>query len=511
MAKQFICTGDYPVVETKAGKLRGFQLGTTFHFYGVQYAQAKRWQQPEPVDPWEGIKDATNYGYICYPGSPDSPNGDLMVPHRFWPKSEHCQNLNIWTQSLDKDAKKPVMVWIHGGGYASGSSIEMVAFDGVNISEFGDVVLVSINHRLNIFGYLDVSEYGEEYKNSGNCGMADLVAALQWIQDNIAGFGGDPGNVTIFGQSGGGGKVSTLMQIPAADGLFHKVIVQSGIRAVAERKVEKSFSDAIFEGIKKLSGATTFEELLEMPAEDLVDYMEQVGKMGINTFGWGPIVNDYLVGHALETGFTENGKNIIMMIGSNIAEFGFMSPPNKHEYTEEERLEYVQKAFPGQDVGPMLELFKKAWGDRNIIDAVFVDDGYRPATLEYLDRRVAEGCAPTYNYLFAFEFPYDGGKAAWHCAEIPFAFRNTDKVYICQKPGVTDRLENQMSAAWVNFARTGNPNNEYLPVEWPEWQAGNGSTFVFDEECQVKTEYDRELSACHKAMKFVPVVPKMNF
>ncbi len=515
MAQEFICTSTEPVVQTKEGKLRGFKLGSTYHFYGVKYAECKRWQQPLPVEPWDGIKDALSYGYITYPASPDSPNGDLMVPHRFWPKSEDCLNLNIWTQSIDKNAKKPVMVWMHGGGYASGSAIEMVAYDGRNMSEFGDIVFVSINHRLNILGFLDVSPYGEEYKNSANCGMADLVAALQWIHDNIEGFGGDPGNVTIFGQSGGGGKVSTLMQIPAADGLYHKVIVESGLRAVAERKVDASFSPAIIKAIMKHAGTDKFEDLLAMSPEELLKWVDvitpELAEQGISTRNWGPFVNDWFVGHALEDGFTEYGKTVPMMLGSNIAEFGFAAPANKYGYTEEEREEYVKAAFPDGGAEKLMELFRKAWPNKNIIDSIYVDDGYRPSTLEYMDLRVKSGCAPTYNYVFAFEFPYDGGKSAWHCSEIPFAFRNTDKVAICNKPGVSELLENQMSAAWVNFARTGNPNNEYLPVEWPEWKEGAGASMIFDEKCEVKVDFDRELSAYHKTLKFVPVVPKMNF
>ena len=152
MEKEFICSTTEPIVQTVAGKIRGFQLGSTYTFYGIKYANAKRWQMPTPVAPWEGVKDALSYGYIAPMPTPDSPMGDLMVPHRFWPQNEDCQYLNVWTQSLSKDAKKPVLFWIHGGGFSSGSSIEMVAYDGNNLSEFGDVVVVSLNHRLNLLG-----------------------------------------------------------------------------------------------------------------------------------------------------------------------------------------------------------------------------------------------------------------------------------------------------------------------------------------------------------------------
>ena len=218
MGDYFVCSKTDPVVETKAGKVRGFRLNTTYAFHGINYAEAVRFQMPQPVKPWKGIKNALAYGYVCPLLKQDEPNMEVLVPHRYWPQDEHCQNLNVWTQSLDPGAKKPVMVWLHGGGFSAGSAIEHVAYEGDHLSEFGDVVVVSVNHRLNILGYLDLSPFGEKYKNSANAGNADMVAALQWVHDNIAAFGGDPENVTIFGQSGGGMKVATLMNTPAADG-----------------------------------------------------------------------------------------------------------------------------------------------------------------------------------------------------------------------------------------------------------------------------------------------------
>lgn len=145
-----------------------------------------------------------------------------MVPHMYWSEKEDCQNLNIWTPSIRDGRKRPVMVWLHGGGFSSGSSIEQLAYDGENLSRAGDVVVVSVNHRLNVLGYLDLSPFGEKYRDSANAGNLDLIAALEWIWDNIEGFGGDPENVTLFGQSGGGVKVWSLLQMPEADGLFHK-------------------------------------------------------------------------------------------------------------------------------------------------------------------------------------------------------------------------------------------------------------------------------------------------
>ena len=229
MGDCFYCSKAEPVVQTKAGKIRGFKMNSTYTFHGIKYADADRFQMPREVKPWKGIKNALAYGYVCPMLMQDHPLMEVMIPHRYWPMDENCQYLNIWTQSLDPEAKKPVMVWLHGGGFFAGSSIEQVAYEGDHLSEYGDVVVVSLNHRLNILGYLDLSAYGEKYYNSANVGNADMVAALHWIQDNIAGFGGDPGNVTLFGQSGGGVKVWSLLQMPEADGLFHKGIIESGV------------------------------------------------------------------------------------------------------------------------------------------------------------------------------------------------------------------------------------------------------------------------------------------
>jgi para-nitrobenzyl esterase len=218
-----------PVVAVKGGNLRGFRDGKTITFLGIPYADADRFEQPKPVQPWEGIKSAQAWGPVCPIPAMTMPGVDEFVfPHRYWVENEHCQVLNIWTQSTAPSVKKPVMVWMHGGQFINGSSMESYAYEGKNLSEFGDVVVVSVNHRLNILGTLDLSAYGSEYANSRQTGMADLVAALEWVHENIDSFGGDPGNVTIFGQSGGGSKVVRLMHMPAAKGLFHKVIAQSG-------------------------------------------------------------------------------------------------------------------------------------------------------------------------------------------------------------------------------------------------------------------------------------------
>lgn len=257
---------DVPVLETTSGKLKGCFYDGTYIFKGVPYAYADRFQMPVPSE-WTGVKDATSYGYVCPLMTQDKPTAELLVPHRYWPMDEHCQNLNIWTTALDREAKKPVIVWFHGGGYAAGSSIEQVAYDGRNMCVEGDAVVVSVNHRLNILGYLDLSPFGQKYENSGNAGHADMVAALQWIHNNIALFGGNPENVTIFGQSGGGMKVADLMQIPAADGLFHKELIMSGVSDASmmpscQGNGEKIKGEAVFTDFFRHQLSAHFKEVI---------------------------------------------------------------------------------------------------------------------------------------------------------------------------------------------------------------------------------------------------------
>ncbi len=503
----FICTSTEPVVETKAGKIRGFKFDSTYHFYGIDYGKAKRFEQPEPVEPWEGVKDALSYGYITYPFQPDSPNGDLMVPHRFWPKSEDCLNLNIWTPSIDKNAKKAVMVWLHGGGFAAGSAIEMVAYDGKNLSEYGDVVVVSVNHRLNVFGFLDVSEFGEKYANSQNAGIADLVLAMHWIHDNIANFGGDPENVTIHGQSGGGSKVMTLMQVAEADGTFQRAIIQSGSSPSLDLiswKSTKRFADRMFE---KLGVEPNIETLLEMPAEDLLKLAQEANPKEF--IQWGPIENGYF-DRPLISGATEHAKTISLMVGTCFGEFSTfgLNVPNRANMTKEEKEAVVFEKFGEEKGRKLLDLFYKAYPGHDALDAIVLDDNIRTTSRMILDQRANDGLKETYGYMLGYTFPFDGGKAAWHCAEIPFVFHNIDKVPICNEAGIGEKLQNEICTAWVNFAKTGNPNNEYLP-KWEPYEKGHEVTMVFDRESEPRVDYDRELVEYHKELKYAYEHPDM--
>ncbi len=222
-----------------------------FTFKGIPYATSERFTAPQKPAPWSVTRSSMSYGPVC-PTDPTTTVNDAFefaFNHNLGYANEHCQTLNVWTQKLNDGKKRPVMVWLHGGGFTAGSSIELPSYDGENLAKKGDVVLVSINHRLNILGFLDLSAYGDKYKNSGNAGLADIVAALQWVKQNIDQFGGDPDNVTIFGQSGGGGKVTCMMNTPVAKGLFHKAIVESGsyVTSFTEKAVSQRLAAALMQ------------------------------------------------------------------------------------------------------------------------------------------------------------------------------------------------------------------------------------------------------------------------
>lgn len=497
MARKFFCG---PIVETNAGKLRGFELDGVYHFYGIKYAEAKRWQQPTPVEPWQGVKDALDYGYVSPLLSPNYPHMDLFIPHRFWPESEDCLNLNVWTKTTDRNAKKPVMVWFHGGGYAAGSSIEMVAYDGVNLVEYGDVVVVTVNHRLNIFGYFDLSSYDEKYWNSGNAGNADLVASLQWVHDNIEAFGGDPDNVTIFGQSGGGGKVINMYMTPAADKLFARGIMMSG-GAGAPRNTERHDRE-IAEMLMKRLDVKSVEELEAVPTEDLIyafrkiePELKEKGWSGIGL--WRPVANDWYLGHPYEVGYSESASKKPLMVGSVIAEFGaFMGNiPNKDEIPVEERRNILAEQFGEEKADELIQLFKEVYPDKN--ELILSCMSNRTGLMEFVDHRSKNAEAPVYAYLFAYDFPINGGTPAWHCADIPFAFHNTDKVAICNRDdGSTDRLEKAYSGAYIAFAKNGNPNDEGL-AEWPAYTENCKATMLFDSDSRPMIDEDTELQKAH--------------
>ena len=496
MPKAFYVTPDAPVVETPKGKLRGFHFDGVDHFFGIRYAKAKRFQMPEPVEAWEGVKDALSYGVICPVLSEPAPSNEIMIPHRFWPASEHCQYLNIWTPDCDPEKKRPVLFWIHGGGYSAGSSIEQEAYDGFNLARDYDVVVVSVNHRLNAFGYLDLSSFGEKYWNSVNVGMADLVEALRWVRDNIACFGGDPENVTIFGQSGGGGKVTILGQIPEADGLFHRAVVMSGVIPAGDLDGNCDPRELVLEILRILRlEPEDVEKLEKVPVPQFIwavnraaRFLEKQGKR----VGWGPRPNAYYLCDPLVGDFTPASLKVPTLVGSVLAEFCFFMPmENRDALSESQREARVIETY-GEEGGPrVLEAFRRAYPGKNVVYATGLDTMFLPDTLRYVKKKASEASAPVYNYLFAKVFDYNGGMAAWHCSDIPYFFHNGEKIPVCQQKNV-ETLDRVMSGALVAFARTGDPNTPGLP-HWERCTGEKTVTMVFDDDCRSAEGLNEEL------------------
>ena len=503
MARKFVCTNDYPVAQTVYGRLKGFELDGIITFHGIKYADAARFQMPTPPAKWDGVKDATSYGPIAPTYGSPIPSGELLIPPRFWPVSEHCQYLNIWTQSLDPSAKKPVLVWFHGGGFADGSSIEQVAYEGDELCKTGDVVVVTVGHRLNILGFLDMSSFDGKYKNSVNAGMADIVASLEWVHENISAFGGDPDNVTIFGQSGGGGKVAALLQIPQADGLYHKAMMMSG-GCGSHDNSSQDHRPLIEEMLNILSlSPEEYERLETVPYTVLMKAYNRAARKLDKPQLWGPVRNDWYLGHPFQAGFSDYAKRVPTIASSVISEFSSFGGTAgvSLDSPEEEKLAYIDQFYSGHG-DEILALFRKAYPNTDILISTQLDFWCRPSILKYMDARAAAAPeAPAYTYQLALVFDVNGGMPAWHCSDIPFVFHNTCRVGNANIENVSDTLEQHMTGMLIAFARTGNPNHEGLPL-WKPYSAREKVTMVFDRQTGPRVNLDQDLLA--KAMEYGP-------
>ncbi len=316
------------VTNTESGKVKGYIHNGIYTYKGIPYGKADRFMTPEKPTPWKDVRSSMSYGPVC-PTDPTTTVNDVFefpFNHDLGYNNEHCQVLNVWTRNLNDGKKRPVMVWFHGGGFTAGSSIELPSYDGENLARKGDVVVVTVNHRLNVLGFLDLSAYGDKYKGSGNVGLLDLVASLQWVKQNIANFGGDPDNVTIFGQSGGGGKVTCLMNSPVAKGLFQKAIVESGsyITSFTEKSVSQRVAAATLEELKipdsKVDSLQKipYDVLNEAGKKAMRKVAEQLRKEGkpANT-GWNAVLDgDFLPYQPADPAAMEIAKNVPLLVGT---------------------------------------------------------------------------------------------------------------------------------------------------------------------------------------------------
>ncbi len=495
LTKQAICNPDDPVVKTPDGKLRGVIVDDTYIFRGIKYADAIRFHEPTQVKPWDGIKEAIIYGPVCPEINTVQPDDNYNVPHVFYPQDEDCQYLNVWTQKInDETAKRPVLLWLHGGGMATGSGIEHFAYDGENMSRFGNVVVVTLNHRLNILGFFDLSKYGEQYKHSGNVGMLDIVEALRWIKRNIASFGGDPDNVTIFGQSGGGGKVATLLQMPPADGLFHRAVIQSGVmkEPPGGRPAPKDNSGLILDAL-----GITPDRIEEIEKVPYYKFQQIIPKLGPGAgMGFGPHKDgEVYLGSIFESGICEHAKTVPVLVGNVTGEFFqnyvFTIDDGRKNTWSPEKAEKIIRSVLGDAADEGMKLQKAAYPTHKVQDILFTDRQFRSGTIAYLQARAAAGCKNTYGFMFAMEQPMYGGTLPWHNAEIPYVFHNADYIEPSYLPGVTEKVQDIVCGAWCNFAEKGDPNVVGAP-DWQPYTNERHSMMYFDEESVERPADDEE-------------------
>jgi para-nitrobenzyl esterase len=499
------------VTNTESGKVRGYTHNGITIYKGIPYAQAARFMPPTKPKSWEGVRSSTTYGAVCPiidPTTSVQDEGEFVFHHDWGFPNEDCLVLNVWTPSITDGKKRPVMFWIHGGGFTNGSSQELPSYEGENLSKKGDVVVVSINHRLNVLGFLDLSAYGEKYKASANLSMLDMKAALEWVKNNAANFGGDPNNVTIFGQSGGGAKVNTLMAMPSAKGLFHKGINQSGSfrtamlektetqRIAAEVLTALNLQPEQVDSIQKIPYwqlAAASKKALKIVADKMKAEGKPVIGFGLN---WGPSRDGETLPYQLfsKEAF-ELSKNIPLLVGTTKNEFAPFSNMALGGSTAEQINEAIKKKY-AEKSDAYIAAVKKAYPlDTKPLDLLDVDATFRPgAIIQANEKSALVGGAPVYMYLFTWQSPTADGKyKALHCMELPFMFSNIAR---CEEMtgGKPDAyiLADKMSQAWINFARAGNPNHKGLPL-WAAYTPQNTTTMFFDKVCIAKPQHDKEL------------------
>jgi para-nitrobenzyl esterase len=476
-----------PVVSTVSGDVSGIMQEGSMAYLGIPYAKVERCMPPLPVDKWEGVRACDHWG----PQVMQQTWGRELSEDEMSEKNS-CV-LNVWTTDLK--AKKPVMLWLHGGGFDSGTS----AWNpGMRLAH-KDVVVVSINHRLNILGFLDLSAVSEKYKYSGNVGMLDVVQALEWIRDNITRFGGDPTNVTVFGESGGGGKVGTLMCMPKAKGLFHKAIIMSGtILNVNNHEMTQQLGKAV---LKELGiSEKDVDKIKDIPYQQLYDAGQKAMAASIGTrkpgtpmmWGFGPTPDgEVLLQQPFQPAFAKLSDGMPVLMGTTFNELQRLQYDK--EMTLEQAKEQLQKTF-GDETEAYVKAFAKAYPQFVPQDLVSIDWLFRPKTIITADERTSTLKTPLYMYMFTWRSPVNKGSVHGH--ELKFCFNTLHhSPNELPQPTAEDlKLADTMSSVWAQFAHNGNPNIEGLPA-WKPYTAQNGEMMVLDYKCGIRNNPDRELEA----------------
>jgi len=508
---------DIAIAPTEYGKVQGFILNDIFQFRGIPYgastAGRNRFMPPQKPEPWDGIYPAVWWGN----SAPQIMDGryanawSSFADHwNYDDVSEDCLKLNVWTPSISDDVKRPVLVWLHGGGYTNGNGIEQDGYMGENLSKKGNIVFVSINHRLGPIGFTDLSGVGgEKYASSGNVGALDMVAALEWVHNNISNFGGDPGNVTIMGQSGGGAKVCVLLNMPRAKGLIHKAVPLSGNTIQA---LDQEYSRGLGAYVLKEAGLKTSEvdKLQEIPWKDYIlianraaqKYAVDNPRTGMMRGGFGPVGDGVNLPEGQFFADPEGLSSDVPMIISSTFEEISMSRTNPalEEISADsaKALLAVRAGFSsgfGDKAGEVYDAYAKVFPDARPIEIVALAGSNRKNVINTANAKVAQK-APVYVDWFGWQPPlFNGRMRAFHCLDICFWFYNTDLMLTHTGGGARPRaLSDKMSGALLQFMKTGDPNGGGLP-EWPPYTVENGETMILDDVCVVKNDPDREARA----------------
>ncbi|HZD05907.1 MAG TPA: carboxylesterase family protein [Longimicrobiales bacterium] len=504
------------VMETEAGKVRGYLNDGVYVFKGIPYgattAGENRFLPPRKPTPWTDVRPALAWGPTAphYPGSGWRNNESQFLYD--WDEGypgEDMLGINVWTPGLRDGGRRPVLLWLHGGGWTFGSSHELPMLEGQNLAGRHDVVYASVNHRLNVFGFLDLSRIaGERYAHSGNASMLDLVLALEWVRDNIETFGGDPGNVTIFGQSGGGFKVGTLMAMPAARGLFHRAVMHSGpVLRVGTPDESERLALALLDDlglgrgeVRRLAGVP-MEELLAAGARAERAMREAArGEPGAGASPprWRPVVDgDVLPRHPFDPTAPGISADVPLLIGCTFHEFANgIGDPDAQLLTMDGLRGRLQPRFGAGSDAVIAAAQAAVPGARpfELWGVIQTAGGFRAGTVTVGDRKAALNAAPVYMYWFGWKTKVlDGRPLAFHCQDLPFWFDHVDR---CRRQtGGTPQaheLADKMSRALVAFARTGDPNHRGIP-RWRPYTAADGETMVWDDDVVVRGDPDGEL------------------
>jgi para-nitrobenzyl esterase len=487
---------DTAVVDTASGKLRGKVIDDVSVFKGIPYgdstAGAGRFMPPRPVKAWSGVRDAFDFG-----DSTMQPKGADVAwwewIHDSRPRGEDCLVLNVFTPEATSARKRPVMFYLHGGGFNTGSA-SSPGVDGTQLAKHGDVVVVSINHRLNVFGFLYLADRASgQFAGNGNVGMLDAIAALRWVKENIAAFGGDADNVTIFGQSGGASKVAVLMAMPAAKGLFHKAIVQSASSLIKMATPEQAHAatDALLAALPEGAG---IEALQQLPAADLLKARAKAIKATDSIDNFRPVVDGTsLPVHPFDPTAPQQSRDIPLLIGTCDTEQTFFLGPHPENFTVTREQASARIAhFVGIDDAATAQLYDSyasahaGASPSDIMIYVLSDQMYRRNDTLAAERKAAQSGAPAYSYLFTWRSPVQDGKLkSPHTLCIPFVFGTYDAASLMIGTGPERAvLSRKVQAAWVNFARTGVPSAPDLP-QWPPYSAERRATMIFDNQCSI--------------------------